>query len=334
MIKTQNQKPESVPPFLAKTYEILMSNEFEDTITWALDGHGFIVKNISQFEKTVLPRFFKHNKFSSFIRQLNMYDFHKIRHKGDQKEFKHIFFCKDEPELLVQIKRKTPDQVEANDKKLKEALTIADKWKKLEGRIDIFDSDHSQPDLETAPAGDSLTCEVSETKDTADLMMCLVIYNKALKKEGSNSSVTSQILKQTQDYINSIKSLVDMKDSKTSTTLPDCSETCSLGKRSCAQLDDIENDFDEEFNYCQQKKLKTCDDFALKREDSSIIGRNFNSELAKDAKMTHEDFYQVNNFASDEHEIEDFCKLTNWDNFQMSLGEFCASDNDLYNAYF
>jgi len=306
-----------------------MSNEFADTITWAADGHGFIVKNIQHFEKTVLPKFFKHNKFSSFIRQLNMYDFHKIRHKGDQKEFKHIFFCKDQPELLCQIKRKTPDQVEANDKKLKEALTIADKWKKLEGQIDILDSDNSQcgdgePSPKVGGANSQLmNQEFTSNKESSDLMMCLMLYNKALSKN-SNSNVTNMILNKTQDYINSIKSILDIKESKTSTTLPDCSEeTCSLGKKSFHECAGNDPEFE---NYCVQKKLKTCDDFALKREDSYA------------SKTLHcgdvENYGCQNIFQSDEPEIEHFYKYSGWENFQLSLGDISGTDTELYHAFF
>ena len=50
-----------------------------DIIAWNEDGNGFIVKNVNKFSDEVLPKKFKHNNFSSFIRQLNMYDFHKTR---------------------------------------------------------------------------------------------------------------------------------------------------------------------------------------------------------------------------------------------------------------
>merc|ERR1712224_745797 len=102
MTSIQNINKLQVTPFLAKTYDLLMSNEYSHLVNWCEDGHGFIVKDPVEFEQVVLPKYFKHNKFSSFIRQLNMYDFHKIRHKGNSKEFKHMFFARNKPELLKQ----------------------------------------------------------------------------------------------------------------------------------------------------------------------------------------------------------------------------------------
>ena len=36
--------------------------------SWSQDGKTFIVKDPNKFERTIIPQFFKHNKFTSFVR--------------------------------------------------------------------------------------------------------------------------------------------------------------------------------------------------------------------------------------------------------------------------
>jgi heat shock transcription factor, other eukaryote len=64
----------SVPtPFLTKTYQLVDDPAVDDVISWNDDGSAFIVWRPAEFARDLLPKYFKHNNFSSFVRQLNTY---------------------------------------------------------------------------------------------------------------------------------------------------------------------------------------------------------------------------------------------------------------------
>lgn len=63
-------------PFLCKTYDLLQERDDDGNkkiVSWNAQGDGFVVWSPAEFSELMLPKYFKHNNFSSFIRQLNTY---------------------------------------------------------------------------------------------------------------------------------------------------------------------------------------------------------------------------------------------------------------------
>jgi len=118
----------AMPGFVSKLYKMLSDPTISGMISWSPEGNSFIVLNPEDFARLVLPHFFKHNNFSSFVRQLNMYGFHKVPHlqqgsiaaataaamdpatspamSASMWEFAHPSFQQNRPDLLGYIRRK------------------------------------------------------------------------------------------------------------------------------------------------------------------------------------------------------------------------------------
>jgi len=96
-----------IPPFVRKLTKMVGENP--DAIDWTAGG-SFLVKEIDSFSSVLLPKYFKSIKFCSFVRQLNMYNFHKVEdlpHSNNKSmEFSNSFFLPGRKDLLKKIHRR------------------------------------------------------------------------------------------------------------------------------------------------------------------------------------------------------------------------------------
>ncbi|KIY43027.1 hypothetical protein FISHEDRAFT_17562, partial [Fistulina hepatica ATCC 64428] len=105
--------------FVKKLYKMLEDQSFQHVVSWGPHGDCFVVKDMNEFTKSILPRMFKHSNFASFVRQLNKYDFHKVKNTDEGAgagsgfgehswTFRHPDFRADRRDALEHIKRKVP----------------------------------------------------------------------------------------------------------------------------------------------------------------------------------------------------------------------------------
>ncbi|KAL9107457.1 MAG: hypothetical protein Q9227_007654 [Pyrenula ochraceoflavens] len=115
--KEATTKRKQIPPFIQKLSSFLEDPKNFDFIRWSEDGKSFIVLDEDEFAKRLIPELFKHNNYASFVRQLNMYGFHKKvglsdnsmkaaenKHKSPS-EYSNPYFRRGHPDLLWLIQK-------------------------------------------------------------------------------------------------------------------------------------------------------------------------------------------------------------------------------------
>lgn len=110
----EDTSKQNVTTFLDKLYSIL-EDESPSIISWSSSGDSFIIHSPQLFSQNVMGKYFKSNKFNSFVRQLNFYGFRKStrdqngedRSQGNRTwEFRHPQFIRGRKDLISKIHRK------------------------------------------------------------------------------------------------------------------------------------------------------------------------------------------------------------------------------------
>lgn len=99
-------KAKEVAPFL-KSLRKILDEESDSILCWTTDGKAFEIHDMQRMMDYVLPKYFKHCKYTSFQRQLNYFNFRKwTKSKAVVCTFSNPYFVRDQPNLAWRINRK------------------------------------------------------------------------------------------------------------------------------------------------------------------------------------------------------------------------------------
>ncbi len=89
--------------FVQKLQRMCDDPSSDALIAWSADGTKIHILDLEPFSQQLLPQYFKHNSFSSFIRQMNTYGFNKVDADGWTllKAYVFIWRMNDENELCL-----------------------------------------------------------------------------------------------------------------------------------------------------------------------------------------------------------------------------------------
>ncbi|ETK78676.1 hypothetical protein F441_15642 [Phytophthora nicotianae CJ01A1] len=103
---TPSIKPREVAPFL-RSLRRMLENESDEILRWTPNGRAFEILDMDRMMAEVLPKYFKHRKYTSFQRQLNYFSFKKwTKSKAVVCTFSNECFLRDRPDLSWRITRK------------------------------------------------------------------------------------------------------------------------------------------------------------------------------------------------------------------------------------
>jgi hypothetical protein len=86
-------------------HSILAAPQFQDIVAWDDHGRSFRILKPKNFESDILPLFFEHSKFSSYIRQTNGWGFRRFLSGPNRGSYYQEYFLRSMPWLCKKMRR-------------------------------------------------------------------------------------------------------------------------------------------------------------------------------------------------------------------------------------
>jgi len=231
--KEAQSKRKQIPPFVMKLHRsvstssscateigltdssFLENPKNTDLIRWADDGKSFVVLNEDEFANKLIPELFKHNNYASFVRQLNMYGFHKKvglsdnsmraseRKAKSPSEYWNPFFRRGYPDLLWLI-QKPKNQTASAKSKPRGKSEERDDDEEYADEASGVDQTRPRPQLTLPPASDSHNALSQEqfTSVQRELLMIRRQQSQITQMLGQLKREHDALVDQANDYQN------------------------------------------------------------------------------------------------------------------------------------
>ncbi|KAI8333044.1 HSF-type DNA-binding-domain-containing protein [Chlamydoabsidia padenii] len=202
---TDNESPtnRTQAAFVNKLYKMLEDESIQHLINWSENGDLFSVSNPTAFSKLVLPQYFKHNNWQSFVRQLNMYGFHKVNdmiHSNltsecQKWEFRHQNFRRGAVEELQNIKRKS---AKSHHQYLSSSMAASPVSTSSMGRLLLGGNPNQQQQPHQSyqqhsiqhPGGGNPLDNKSNTNTSVDKLHSRTLYHQVIRLEDRMNKIT------------------------------------------------------------------------------------------------------------------------------------------------
>lgn len=104
-------------------HAILANPELADVVGWDPHGRSWRILKPRDFEIRILPRYFEHSKFSSFVRQANGWGFRRMSEGPDKNAYYHEYFLRAMPWLCKKMRRPKVAEKKAIDPEMEPDLS-------------------------------------------------------------------------------------------------------------------------------------------------------------------------------------------------------------------